>query len=94
MLQQHLNTGQTPVGSMPQAHAIYGQSSSNHNRNYRGNKSKHAADGKTNIIQSKRSAAGGGLPLANNPNQQKPMHHHSSVDHHRMQNFKNNMKEI
>ena len=72
---------------MPLAHAIYGQSSSNHNRNYRGSKSKHA-EAKVNL-QSKRSAAG--PPSSGNiyvPTT------HNSVDHQRMQAFKNNMKEI
>jgi len=67
---------------MPLAQAIYGHSN-HHNRNYRANKSKHA-DAKASL-QSKRSHAGG--PTSSNPN-------HSSVDHQRMQAFKNNMKEI
>lgn len=69
----------TPVGSMPLAQAIYGTS---HNRNYRGNKSKHAAAGDNgkHSLYSKRS-----------------VNHHpgnNSVDSMRMQAFKNNMKEI
>ncbi len=74
----HINT---PVGSMPLAQAIYGHSQ-HHNRNYRGNKSKHA-DAKASL-QSKRGAAS---QVNSNPN-------HNSVDSQRMQAFKNNMKEI
>lgn len=68
----------TPVGSMPLAQAIYGSS---HNRNYRGNKSKHTtveAGGKHSLY-SKRSL--------NHPG-------NNSVDSMRMQAFKSNMKEI
>lgn len=71
------NANTTPVGSMPLAQAIYGHSS--HNRNYRGNKSKHTENnGKMNLY-SKRSV--------NHPG-------NNSVDSSRMQAFKNNMKEI
>jgi len=79
---------------MPQAHAIYGHSSStnnNHNRNYRANRSKQHADGKSSL-QSKRSGV-----MSNNMHVGggKPTPHHSSVDNQqRMQQFKNNMREI
>ena len=50
--------GLTPIGSMPQAHAIYGQSSSNNNphnhRNYRGNRSKHGAEASKGSVQLRR----------------------------------------
>ena len=84
-LASHPTAGPAPIGSTPLAQAIYGHSSSNNNRNYRGNKSKHM-EGKGSL-QSKRSLAnvasmGGGSSVQN------------SIEHQRMLAFKNNMREI
>lgn len=57
-------SGLTPIGSMPQAHAIYGQSSAsnphNNYRNYRGNRSKHGVETTKGSVQIRRPMAGGG----------------------------------
>ena len=65
--------GLTPIGSMPQAHAIYGQSSSTNNphnhRNYRGNRSKHGAEASKGSVQLRR-------PLGGNAAGQNNSNHH------------------
>lgn len=69
--------GLTPIGSMPQAHAIYGQSSSNnpHNnlRNYRGNRSKHGAEASKGSVQLRKPLIGGQNNSSNHPHQLAPI---------------------